>query len=215
MTDYKESPETKTESVTPKPEGQPETPRGLAAMQGKDAPIEQIPPLKESGDGTSRDVPSQLPSTRDGPGQGDAGDATEKEKLADGFKKLESTQAGQPAAAAIREHGTTIGFGKLKEGDFAQFDPGPNAITINESQKDASSEVLAAHLAHEGTHVQWNRPDSINQEYHAYKAEAEVWNETKGKQSDDQCDAVDEMIAKGEIEAKSEIRQMYTDLPEN
>jgi hypothetical protein len=69
-------------------------------------------------------------------------------------------------------------------------------------------------MAHEGTHVQWDAPNSIDQEYHAFKAEAAVWNKVKGDQTDTQCDAVSEMMARGEAEAEEEIRQMYPKLPE-
>lgn len=117
-------------------------------------------------------------------------------------------------AAAIREHGTTIQFGTTVEGAIAQFDSDNNEITIHESQKDATPEVLAAHMAHEGTHVQWDQPDSIDQEYHAFKAQAEVWSSVKGDQTDEQCDAVSAMIARGEAEAKLRIWRMYPDLPE-
>lgn len=142
------------------------------------------------------------------------GDAEEVGRLVSGFKKMESTDTGRPIADSIREHGTTVKFGVTYEGAIAQFDPTSNEITVQESQKDASPEILAAHIAHEGTHVQWDEPDSIEQEYHAFKAQSEVWNECKGDQADRQCDWVSAMIAKGEAEAKSEIRQMYHELPE-
>ncbi|MCS6805582.1 MAG: hypothetical protein NZ823_10635 [Blastocatellia bacterium] len=141
------------------------------------------------------------------------GDANEIERLSLAFQALESTEVGRPIAIAIRENGTTIAFGTTEDGAIAQFDPAANEITIHDSQKEASPAVLAAHLAHEGTHVQWAKPDSIEQEYAAFKAEAEVWNVLKGDESDEQCDWVSAMIAQGEDRAKDEIRSLY-DLPE-
>jgi hypothetical protein len=142
------------------------------------------------------------------------GDAGEREKLAEGLQRLETSDIGQLAAKTIREHGTTIRFDPMEQGAIAQFDSATNEITVNEGLKDASPNVLAAHLAHEGTHVQWNQPDSIEQEHHAFKTQAEVWNQVKGDETDNQCDRVTEMIAKGEKEAKEMIRRLYPDLPE-
>lgn len=76
-------------------------------------------------------------------------------------------------------------------------------------------EILAAHLAHEGIHVQWDKANSIDQEHHAFRAQAEVWNELKEDQLDEQCDLVSRMIALGEENAKDLlISYMYPELPE-
>jgi hypothetical protein len=147
------------------------------------------------------------------------GDATEIEKLASGFEKLNSTKVGRPIADAIQERGTTIKFGDT-EGAIAQFDLAANEITIHENLKDASPAVLAAHLAHEGTHAGWDKPyrtdsladfadDYIDEEYHAHRAQAEVWDDLTGEKRDQQCDAVNALIAMGEDDAKSDIRARY------
>jgi hypothetical protein len=127
---------------------------------------------------------------------------------------LEGTRAGCPIAAAIREHGTTVRFGQAGEDVVAYLDPERNEIVVNEGLRDASLNVLVQHLAHEGTHVQWNPPNSIDQEYHAFKAEAEVWNQLKGDEADKQCDRVSGVISQGEMEAKRKIRWLYPGLPE-
>lgn len=142
------------------------------------------------------------------------GDAGERERLVESLQRLETSDAGQLTAEIIREHGTVIRFGSTEQGAIAQFDSETNEITINEGLKDASPNVLAAHLAHEGTHVQWDQPDSIDQEYHAFKAQAEVWNQLKVDETDRQCDRVAEMVVRGEKEAKEAIRRLYPDLPE-
>jgi hypothetical protein len=142
------------------------------------------------------------------------GDAGEKGKLVESLQRLETSDIGQLTAKTIREHGTAIRFDPMEQGAIAQFDSETNEITVNEGLKDASPNVLAAHLAHEGTHVQWNQPDSIDQEYHAFKAQAEVWNQLKVDETDRQCDWVAGMIVRGEKEAKEAIRRLYPDLPE-
>ena len=86
---------------------------------------------------------------------------------------------------------------------------------INTNLQNASPEILAAHLAHEGTHVQWNREDSINQEYHAFRVQTEVWSQLKGDKADLQCDFVRWMISLGEKDAKRIIDRHYPDLPED
>jgi hypothetical protein len=139
--------------------------------------------------------------------------------LSSAFKKLEAAEAGTRPANAIKRHGTTIQFGETK-GAIAQFVLSTNEITIANESKESSSAVLAAHLAHEGTHVGWDKPhrldsfeefadDYVEEEYQAFKAEADVWNAVKGDEADEQCDGVSEMIAQGEAEAKRIIRQMY------
>jgi hypothetical protein len=145
------------------------------------------------------------------------GDTPEAKKLQEGFRRLGEVDSGHPIADAIREHGTTIHFGPLEPGTVAKFDHQTNEITVNEGLKDASPNVLAAHLAHEGTHVQWvkdgkgyNTEDEIvNAEYAAFKNQADVWNEVKGAETDEQCDDVAAIIALGEDEAKDLIRLMY------
>lgn len=128
---------------------------------------------------------------------------------------LGNTDTGQPIAQAIHEHGTTVQFGDTNDDAIAQFDSVANAITIDHSQSEMSPAVLAAHLAHEGTHVQWYTPDSIDQEYDAFKTEAAVWDTGKGIETNEQCDWVSDMIGKGEADAKRQIRKLYPYLPEN
>ncbi|MFQ6014934.1 MAG: hypothetical protein ACE5NP_05790 [Anaerolineae bacterium] len=137
----------------------------------------------------------------------------EKAGLREALQFLESTEPGHPAAKAIREKNTTVRFGPT-EGAIARYYPDINEIRIHESLKKASPKVLAAHLAHEGTHVLWDRPNSIEQEYHAFKAQAEVWDKIKGRETDSQCDWVSWMIAQGEEEAKLLIKALYKGLPD-
>jgi len=146
------------------------------------------------------------------------GQPGEIQKLQDGLTTLGGARAGHSITAAIREHGTAVRFGQTDEDAIAYFDPGRNEIVISEGLREASLNVLVQHLAHEGTHtqwmLQWNRSNSIDQEYHAFKAEAEVWNQLKGSETDSQCDWVSWFFALGENQAKRRIRRFYSDLPE-
>ena len=142
------------------------------------------------------------------------GSPAEKAHLNEALRLLGSTESGHQAAEAIQGKGTTVHFGPTAEEAIAQYDPATNRVTIHEGLKDVSPKVLAAHLAHEGAHVLWDQPDSIDQEYHAFKAQAEVWERIRGEESDPQCDWVAWMISLGEAEAKRIIRRLYPDLPE-
>jgi len=137
------------------------------------------------------------------------------QKLSDGLVTLQSSESGHAIARTVCERATTMRFGQMDKG-VAYFDRTRNEIVINERLRDRLPNVLAQHLAHEGTHAQWNRPNSIDQEYHAFKAEAEVWNELKGSETDEQCDPVSDMISLEEAEAKKVIRLIphYRSLPE-
>jgi non-ribosomal peptide synthetase component F len=142
------------------------------------------------------------------------GQSEETQKLQDGLTTLEGTRRGHSIVAAIREQGTAVQLGQTGEDAIAYFDPERNRIVISEGLRDASLNVLVQHLAHEGTHAQWNRPPSIDQEYHAFKAEAEVWNELKGDEADNQCDWVNGVISLGKMRAKWIISDLYPNLPD-
>lgn len=142
------------------------------------------------------------------------GDSTEIATLTEALQGLESTRVGRPLADAIREHGTTVQFGRTALGALAEFAPETNEITISETLRDASPNVLSAYLAHEGTHVMSDKPDSIVQEYHAYKNQTETWENLKAEEVDTNLGAWADTIHRGELEAKREIRRRYADLPE-
>lgn len=154
--------------------------------------------------------------------QGDVklvGDMDEVTQLDEAVRELESTETGQELVTAIRENDVSISIGDVEAGAAAQYDPVNHEITISEDYREADPSVLAAHLAHEGTHAQWfgqGLPNSIDQEYHAFKNEKEVWDTLKDEKSDDQCDWVSEFMSQDEADAKQLLRQMnsYSHLPE-
>jgi len=170
-----------------------------------------------------------MPMERSGSGEGNVeeiercvtGSSDETRQLHQALSRLKDIDIGCSISETILKTGTTIRFGQIEDGTVAYFDPEHNEIVINNNLQNAFPEILAAHLAHEGTHVQWNRDvqwnreGSINQEYHAFRAQAEVWSQLKGDEADPQCDWVRWMISLGEKEAKSHIRRYYPNLPEN
>jgi len=141
-----------------------------------------------------------------------AGDAQDVQKLETAMQVLENSDSGRAIAQSIRERGTKIKFAPLCDRTVAQFNP-PNGITIIEAYKDVSPAVLAASMAHEGTHLQSGDPissaDALDQEYRCFKAEAQVWNQVKGTENNAMEEDVVTMIGKGEAEAKAEIWQIY------
>ncbi|MBM3127944.1 MAG: hypothetical protein FJ009_04820 [Chloroflexi bacterium] len=145
--------------------------------------------------------------------QGSGGGA-QATALDQALAELEKIETGRSIVQAIRARGTQVRFGEATEGAIAHFDPRANEIVISETLRDATPSVLSAHLAHEGTHVKWSRSDSIDQEYHAFSAQAEVWNRLKASHTDEQCDWVSWMISLGERDAKNIIRRYYPGLPE-
>ncbi len=149
------------------------------------------------------------------PGASSASVGASVDRVVDAMDRLSGTKSGRAIVQTILERGTRIRFGDTGGDTVAYFDSGKDEIVINEGLEDASPNVIAAHLAHEGTHAQWNRTDSIDQEYHAFKAEAEVWDELRGSEHNMQCDWVNGVIALGERRAKDEIRRFYPDLPDS
>lgn len=144
-----------------------------------------------------------------------AGNGTQTATLRQALDRLASSAAGSAVASAIQSQGTLVRFGETDSDAIAHFDTPANEIVLNEALQSASSQLLAAHLAHEGTHVQWaGRVYSLDEEYHAFCAQAAVWNELKGAEVDRQCDWVSGVIALSETRAKRIIAELYPDLPD-
>jgi hypothetical protein len=143
------------------------------------------------------------------------GKSDEIQTLTSAFALLESADTGKAIANQIQDNGTIIQFGPLENDAIAQFDPQSNRITVNETQKELGSAALAAHLAHEDTHVKFkDKPNSIEEEYQAFRSQALVWDDLKQNETDEQCDTVSAIIALGEDRAKAIIRQAYRHLLE-
>jgi len=143
------------------------------------------------------------------------GNVVDVRELQAAVEQLEPVDAGRSIAQAIRDHGVMIRFGMTADDASAQFDPTTNEITIHASQSDAGPAILAAYLAHEGTHVQLGNPtsaaDALDQEYRCFKAEVEVWSVVKGSEENWEEGDIAAMIDKGEADAKADIRRRYGD----
>lgn len=143
------------------------------------------------------------------------------------FSALAASSSGAEISERITLYDTKIGFGGGGvSGALAWYSPFFNTITFSLDEFECTDQVHAALLAHEGTHAWWDHDstqgeperetngDTIDQEYNAFLAGANVWNEIKGSQTDYQMDSWAEIIAGGEASAKEVIRIYYSGLPE-
>lgn len=147
------------------------------------------------------------------------GDPEDKQKLQNALSRLEESEKGKAIAEAISKSSTEVCFGQTKKGALAQYIS--NKITLDESVwKDASPNRVAAIIAHEGTHLQWEiqrngpraatREEYIDEEYHAFKAQFEVWLEVGGVEIDPELDQNLAMFrSMSEVDIKSRIREQY------
>jgi DNA-binding transcriptional regulator GbsR (MarR family) len=139
-------------------------------------------------------------------------------KLEAALVRLSLTKRGRAYTAAIEKHGTKIKFGYLPSDRVGQYYEVENEIVISWDQRHKSKSVLSSYIAHEGKHVElWFRtgqPNSVDEEYQAYKAQAEVWEEVKGDESDENCDEISALISLGEDRAKDVIHFLRPDLPD-
>ena len=106
-------------------------------------------------------------------------------KLDESLEVLRSTSSGKRIAEHLDKVRVKITFGQPKTaGAAAVFVPNllgtSGKIIVSERLKDEETSVIAAILAHEGTHARMNSLlgyDSVEQEYRCYMAQARVWEE--------------------------------------
>ncbi len=115
----------------------------------------------------------------------------EGQKLDESVELLRNTSSGDSIAKVLDKSGIKIVFGEPKtNGAAAVFVPNfignSGTIIVSERLQDEETSVIAAILAHEGTHAKMNSLlgyDSVEQEYKCYVAQAEVWEEVKSSLS--------------------------------
>jgi len=140
------------------------------------------------------------------------GSPEETRELYTALNKLAQTEKGRASAEAIQNHGTTMKFGYLPKKYVCVYYPVDNEIVVNLNCRARSASVLAAYLAHEGTHVEWNHGNpkpSLNEEYYSFKTQIEVWQEVKGNEHDPLCDDWAKITAEGEYISKLKILEIY------
>ena len=146
------------------------------------------------------------------------GTSKEKEHIQNALRRLSETERGSEIAASIQKCGTTVHFGRLPKDEIGKYRPDLNLIIINKDYRHRPSNVLAAYLAHEGTHLHWSRgqPNTVLEESAAYKAQVEVWREVKDEESDQSCDFWDSIFRQddGDKEAMWWVRDMRKGLKE-
>ncbi len=150
------------------------------------------------------------------PGWMPVGDAADVAKLERALAAASTVPAGSFAADAIQEHRTSVRFGQPKEGSWAHFDSKKNEIVLDESLRDRSDNVIAAYLAHEGTHVACNDPAPVNedsyidQECQCFVAQADVSRALGGEEEDPELKWLVTMVtALSEDDFKDKLRTIY------
>ncbi len=153
-------------------------------------------------------------------------DVEQTRQIDHGLAALRMSHRGEGIYSAIVQRGVSVEFGYIpneihcmngKQREFmvaAQYDPGARTITVNIDLKGKPVSVIAAYLAHEGIHVQWDhgqQKPSLEEEYEAHKAQAAVWQEIKGSQHHQGHEQVATMISLEVHEAKAQIRSDYGD----
>jgi hypothetical protein len=111
----------------------------------------------------------------------------ENKKLDEGLELLRNTSSGRNIAEHLDKVRVKITFGQPKtSGAAAVFVPNflgtSGKIIVSERLRDEETPVVAAILAHEGTHARMNSIlgyDSVEQEYRCYMAQARVWKEAR------------------------------------
>lgn len=149
------------------------------------------------------------------------GPKSEQQILRNALGKLPATDMGIKLLGTLAELGTELLFALPDEleqrGCFAIFDKTINRITLCHSLFAHPPEIIAPHLAHEATHALWYRPSSIEQEFQAFKAQADLWAQVRGELRNDQNDEVLMLIGQGESAFKDDLRgwSPYSGYPES
>jgi len=119
---------------------------------------------------------------------------------------IKKSKTAFPIHTYIVEHNVGIEVEELPPGILAKFDDLGNAIIIDPAAKAEPAKVVAQYLVHEGEHARWYPVDSIYQEYHAFKAEADFWNEVRKGTAHETCDWVAGFVGQGKRAAMDYIR---------
>jgi len=94
------------------------------------------------------------------------------------------------------------------------YEPSTKTIYLNENLLDQSTEVGTAYLAYQSVHAEWDRCYSIDQEYHAHKRQAEIWEQIGGGLTHADHDFFLELYQHDINYVKDQLRTLYPDLPE-
>lgn len=111
----------------------------------------------------------------------------EDQKLDESLDLLRNSTYGKAIAAYVDKSHVKITFGQPETpGAAAVFVPSflgsGGRIIVSERMRDEEPSVIAAILAHEGTHAKTDSIidyDSVTQEYDCYMVQAKVWEETR------------------------------------
>ena len=148
------------------------------------------------------------------------GTPEETQQLHNGLKRLDTIETGREIAKFIKEQAQVVHFGQVQNDGYGSYNQVTDELILNDKLKNASPNVLAAHLAHEGTHAQWKgqhglHTRSIDEEVAAFTAEVKVWREVKGSENNPYLDKLSTMMAEQENFPRSIIRKRYQDYDEH
>ena len=129
---------------------------------------------------------------------------------------IERTDAAREVYNHIVDTNVDVDFGDVPVGFLAMYFPDENAIHVDPDAEGEEEKAVSQHIVHEGERSRWKGENSISQEYHAFKAEADFWNTVKKGDTDDHCDWVAGFVAQGKQVAMDYIRTLseFEDLPE-
>jgi len=135
------------------------------------------------------------------------------------FGMYDDLPQGYPKCLNSQRMGVQVGYHHYTMDCFAWYfsdEPDSKAAVVDELWQEDPIEATVAALAYLLTRVEWDRPDSINQEYVAFKEMADTWNLIKGDLEHAFCDEVAEAMAQEGGAPKDWIRsqEAYADLPE-
>lgn len=154
---------------------------------------------------------------------------------------LKGSSAGGSLGNLIEQMSISLSYGSMPDGALAYWDSGNNAIVVNSFLRTTFSEkAIAGIVGHEATHADYSynpqkwidltlerHPeltsdqlhiirypfDSIDQEYNAFAATAQVWQEVRGSETNASLDSILSSYSQGESFFKNQIRTAYADQP--
>lgn len=140
---------------------------------------------------------------------------SEENEIQRALRLISQTDAASEVYNHIMSTNVSIDFYELPGDTIAQYNDLTNTIEVNRAAEAKPKKVLAQYIVHEGEHSRWYPVNSIYQEYHACKAEADFWNAVKKGDADDMCDWVAGFIGQGKEAAMDYLHSLpkYAHLP--
>lgn len=147
------------------------------------------------------------------------GSGSERAAIEAAWQILRTSSAGEvllkiaTAFSNATKQRTKIRFDKIDA--HAAYSRGTNTVTLNSWHANKGQASLAAHIAHELTHLEWFEPGSLEQEKAAFRNQAAVWSALRGVGEEDFLHDIICVIVEGPEKGLDEfIRTTYKHYPE-